>query len=380
MYISELRLYHYRNLENSTVRLSPGVNFVVGQNGQGKTNLLEAVHFLSTTRSFRTTKVKELIGWGHEEGSVFGKIERKDFDLELGLSLEKKKRRVFVNGDETKSYADYLEKFVSVSFTPSDLEIVKGGPPGRRRFLDRYLCFYYPHAFEKLISYQRALKNKNALLKQQSADSSQVQAWNEVLIPLSFEISTLRREFLTALQPRAQRALEELAPADGAIELHLETTTFPKECQEHVVDAVRERYNEVLSREIASQRSLIGVHRDDVEIIVGGKSARSYASQGQTRSIVLALLLGVIELLEEKIGEPPVVLLDDVESELDEGRTRSLFNLAFSKGCQVFISGTDQAFVEQWSNNENQQIITVSNGAFSSSNNQNEHQNICMNS
>ncbi|MCB0332112.1 MAG: DNA replication/repair protein RecF, partial [Bdellovibrionales bacterium] len=360
MFLSELRLYHYRNLADNTLNLCPGINFVVGQNGQGKTNLLEAIHLLSTTRSFRTIKYQELIGWDQEEASVFGRIERTDFNLELGLSLEKKKRRVFVNGEEAKSYAHYLENFVSVSFTPSDLEIVQGGPPARRRFLDRYMCFVFPSVFEKLVSYQRALKNKNAHLKQKSVTVAQVQAWNEILIPLSYEISQVRKQFLSLIETKAARALSELAPQDGTLQLSLESNISEGEGRSE--DEVRRKYEELIPREIASQRTLIGIHRDDVGIVVGNRKARSFASQGQTRSIVLALVLGVMELLEEKIGEPPVVLLDDVESELDDRRTQNLFQLAFSRGCQVFVSGTHYEHVKEWCKSDGQQIITVSNG------------------
>ena len=338
MLLEYLKSYHFRNLVDAPVQFSPGVNVIIGKNGQGKTSLLEAIHVLSLTKSFRTSLSKELIAWGEKEGSVHAKVVSSAGEYEIGVSFQERSRTLYLNHQKVKTLSEYLGKLICVSFSPADLSLLQGSPSERRRFLDKHMVDITPTLIENILTYNRALQNKNKILKDGIRDVSLLDPWNEILVREALVIKREREKFLIRLEERAGAIYRKFSSPDGDLTLKLSSNYGT---QGDSVEAVLEEYKAIRSREAAYGNSIIGPQRDDVEISFGGREARAFASQGQARSMVLSLTLGVIELIEEKFGESPLVLLDDVNSELDLGRSEAFFDLVLSQQRQIFITGTD---------------------------------------
>lgn len=339
MWLKSLRLYQYRNLVDAELNFAPQLNVFVGRNGQGKTNLIEAISLLSYGRSFRTTNQRELIKWEAGEASVFGVLETETADVELGLAIQPKGKRPYINAKEAESLADFVGRLLSITFAPDDLELVKGGPLYRRRFLDRHLVDLDPTMMNQLIGFARALKHKNALLKSGTATQEEVRIWNRSLLPHAIAITNARIQLIALLSRAADEVYQTFATQDGPLTLRLKSTLLP-EPGALAGDTAEQTLDSAVPREISRNTTLIGPHRDELVLALGGREARSFASQGQTRSIVLALKLGMLQLIEEKRSMIPLVLLDDVDSELDSGRSEALHELVFRPGRQVFITGT----------------------------------------
>lgn len=363
MYISKIKVYNFRNLTDQSVSLRDGPVYITGLNGNGKTNLVEALYLLSGSRSFRTSSQSELIRWGQKEGSVFGTVVRKEGTDEVGVSFVPGQRSAFKNGNKLASVGELVGCCGVVAFSPSDLSLVKGSPAGRRKFLDRHMVDLSPSFLNTLVAYQRALASKSALLKNSSVDPQQLRPWNELLTEYGGKIVDNRVKFLNLLLDRAACFLKEFAEGDGTLNLELESELVSRAggvSNEQILS----QFERVAPREIALRSTLFGAHRDDFSITIGkGVDARAFASQGQTRSIVLALTLGVIELLEDKLGESPIVVLDDVDSELDAPRAKRLFSALGRKNRQIFITGTGQPPAELvGGSHQDVQLIKIHNG------------------
>ena len=342
MFISKLKVYNFRNLADQNIELRNGPVYITGLNGNGKTNLSEALYLLSGSRSFRTNSSSDLVRWGAKEASVFGTVERSNGSDEIGISLTSSGRTAFKNGSELNSVSELVGSCAVVAFSPSDLSLVKGSPAGRRKFLDRNMVELQPTFLATLMAYQRALGSKSALLKNPRVDIAQLEPWNELLTEYGGKIVENRVKFLELLNEKAGKIHQEFAQADGLLKLTLESEVLNSN-QQASADFTYQELKRLAPREIALRSPLFGPHRDDVAITLGaGVDSRAFASQGQSRSIVLALTLGVIELLEERLGESPIVVLDDVDSELDAARSEKLFSTLVQRDRQLIITGTSQ--------------------------------------
>lgn len=342
MILERLKLYHFRNLADQSVEFSRGVNVIAGRNGQGKTNLIEAINVLAVTKSFRTSTTREVVGWGNNDASVFGAVRGAHGVSEIGVSFEGKTKSVYLNGEKARSLGEYLGRLIAVSFSPSDLSLVKGAPAGRRRFLDKHLVDLSPALLAHLSAYQRALEHKNNILRE-GATPRALEPWNGVLAQEAAPILAARRQFVAELSSIASETMRRFAPEQEVLTLQLETNVEGGESEQLAARAIEQQLNAAALREIAQRTAVVGPHRDDMAIALSGQDARAYASQGQTRSIVLALTLGVLSLIESRKGESPLVLLDDVNSELDQQRAERFFELVIADGRQIFITGTDSS-------------------------------------
>lgn len=339
MFIKELKLHNFRNLQGEAVRFSPAVNFIYGNNAQGKTNLIEAVSLLSFARSLRSQSIAELPRWGQKSCSVFATIARSDSEFEAGVVIDNGSKTAYINGDRVSAVSDFVGKLLCVSFTPDDLQLVKGAPAERRRFLDRHISEAWPRFLHTLVSYSRALKNKSRLLSERRVNVSTIRPWNAILAKNSHEILHKRRQFITDIQERINSIHSRFAPADGELKLLLKTNLEEAGCEPDI-GSLEGLFEASAQREIDGRACFLGVHRDDLQIFIDCRDARLFASQGQARSITLSLKMAVVELLEKISGESPVVLLDDLESELDNPRKEQLFDMILSHGRQVLITGT----------------------------------------
>ena len=343
MHLEWLKFFHFRNLADQTIDLSPNLNFIVGANGQGKTNLVEAVYLLSTAKSFRTSNVEEIIRWEEREASVFASV-RPDGDkadeppYEIGFILTKGGKEAYLQGQKTRSLSEILGKLSSVSFTPTDIALVKGAPQIRRKFLDRYMADSDPALLPALLSYQKSLRNKNQLLRAPSPDIRQLEAWECVMSEAAIQIEAARKHFLERLELAANLEMRSIAESDGQLKLTLVSNIHTGKVSSAA--DLKELFTQNRDRELRAGSCIIGPHQDDVSITLNAQDTRAFASQGQARSVTLAIKLGVVQLLEADKGQTPVILLDDFDSELDKERREAVMNLVLKPRRQVFISTT----------------------------------------
>lgn len=346
MFIESLSTYNFRNLEDQTVKLSPRVNFIIGENGQGKTNFVEAISLLGRGRSFRTNKAKEFIQSGKKEGSIFANITEAGAKFNLGVSFKREEREYYFNQDKLSSLKQYLGRLVSVSFSPDDLTLIKGGPLGRRNFFDKHILDINQRYIDSIFSYQKALKNKSHILKNSATiQKDQLIPWNTILSEAGAVIIAERLKFIESLTPRVNEYYRIFSK--DQTEITVSIRNFQVDYSSFGKESLAQSFDEHRDREIASRSCLVGPHRDEFEIKLNGRTSRVYASQGETRSLVLALKLAVIEEIEDKRRIVPVLILDDVDSELDMSRRQALIEIVFSRERQIVITGTQFHKFEQ---------------------------------
>ena len=348
MQLLELVLSDFRNLAEVQLVPSPHVTVAFGQNGQGKTNLLEAVYFLSTLKSLRPAKLVELIRLGAEQAQITGRFSVKGASREISARLQPGSRQAFVDGKRAQNLEDYFGSLSIVSFTPDDLGVVKGGPDQRRRFLDRAVFNRFPAFLSESRSYALALKSRNRLLKE-GADLSYVDVYDEALATHGARIWCRRDRLLLELAPRIECAFEGIARASLGLRCRYlrsgltigEGSGKESEFATALKQALRDR----LPRDADRGFTSIGPHTDDLEFVLGERSARAFGSQGQQRALVLAWKIAEIENLQDANNLLPLLLLDDVSSELDRTRNDYLMKYVASIGAQVFLTTTDPSLV-----------------------------------
>jgi DNA replication and repair protein RecF len=338
---------NYRNLSDVSLEFSPKINIFLGRNGQGKTNLLEALSYLAMGRSHRGAKDRELIRFGsdHLHLKVEGRDrEGEDFTLEAALTTQGKKR-IKIDGSTITRNAELVGRLSAVLFHPDEIALAKGGPEHRRRFLDLTLSVVASSYFQNLIGYRRALAQKNRLLKdRQLVSERELEVWDAELVQYGTPVILLRRQLLSALEGACQRAYSALAPDGGRLKMELTPSFRPLQSLKDQDDESafwRKEFLRALGEGRARERRLgfaqIGPHRDRLELRLSGRALRRFGSQGEMRSAAIALKLGQAALIFERTKKRPVVLLDDIFSELDQQRTRALQSLLHHEH-QLFIA------------------------------------------
>ena len=369
--ITRLRLYQFRNYPAATVTLGPAVNVIAGANAQGKTNLLEAAATMALTRSPRTSATGDLLMWGESACAIEGGVERPGGDTTIALRLERSadsarvSRTATVDG-KPRPARSVLGLCTVVMFWPDDLQLVKAGPDARRRLLDILLMQLEPRIAAHMSRYRRVLEQRNALLHRLRAEGrggGELDGFTKELAHHGARITVGRTNLVRELAPLANEALRELSGGGEDLELSYEAA-HQRVCEDEaqteldLLDAYRSRAPEELARAV----SVVGPHRDDLSIQLGGRPARTSASQGQQRSIVLAVKLAEMRQLARCTGASPVVMLDDVLSELDQTRRGLLLSrLAGPDAAQVLITTTEP--LHNTADMRDAQHFTVSGGS-----------------
>lgn len=341
-----LRLNRFRNYEELELFTEHRVNLFIGPNAQGKTNLLEAIHALALTKSHRTNRDREMIRWNCESAVISGELERKLGDCRLELHITHQGKKARLNGLEQRKLSSFIGVLNVVMFAPEDLEIVKGSPRVRRRFLDMELSQIAPAYVHLLTQYHQVLMQRNRMLKQaghslSGAEAALMDVWNEQLARYGTKIMQRRQNFIKKLEIWARRIhsgitgdTEHLGvayrPSFDVEDFGDETTVF----EQFMI-----KLSQVKDQELRRGTSLVGPHRDDLVFFINGKEAHVFGSQGQQRTAALSLKLAEIELITEETGEAPVLLLDDVLSELDHERQTQLIE-TFQSKVQTFVTAT----------------------------------------
>jgi DNA replication and repair protein RecF len=350
VHLDRLTLHHFRNLHGLDARFSPGLNLIAGPNGHGKSNLLEAVHFLALAHSNRTRKDKDLVAWDapedaglviRGEGTVGTRGHVQSVEYRDGGS------RVKVEGQESRRLGDLLGHLLLVAFTPEDLDLLRGGPQERRRFLDVLLCQLDPSSLDVLRRYRMALRQRNAALRWnlRGEEEALLDAYEATLAEAGAGIVLRRREWVEKLAPRAAGFYREIVggkeggEGGGGEALSLALTGRPeaRETPSLLAEVLAAKLREARARDRENGLTSVGPHRDDLLSFLEEKSVREFASQGQKRSVALALKLAAARLLEETTGLPPILILDDVFAELDPGRRERFGALIAGRG-QAFIA------------------------------------------
>lgn len=349
MQLSRLRLRGFRNLEPLDLPLAPGITVFWGDNGQGKTNLLEAVYLLATLKSFRAAKNSEMVRHGEAVGTVEGRLLSQGLPRDLSVQLGKTGRRVRLDGKSPRSLTGYFDTIKAVGFVPGDLRLVDGAPDGRRAFLDRAAFTADAGHLASVKRYGDALKHKNALLRAMQrgrrVGAEELSVWNAQVVSTGAELVGRRLAFLTDFMPIFRELHEAITgSAKGHAELRYRSCAGPDARGMGPAALQAELATRIAAAAEVEQRrgfSTVGPHRDDWELRVGGEALRAFGSQGQVRSAALALRVAEVVLARQRSGRTPLFLLDDVGSELDPHRNARLMDLLGELQAQVLVTTTE---------------------------------------
>lgn len=346
MILQELHLKHFRNYDDLDVRFSPGINIFIGENAQGKTNLLEAIHVLALTRSHRTTKDRELIQWKFKRAFLSGLVQKKIDRVPLEIQLEQGGKRVKVNHLYQSRLSSYVGNLNVVLFAPEDLALVKGAPQIRRQFMNMEFGQMSSAYLYNVSHYHSLLQQRNQYLKQlrsgEQSDRVLLGVISDQLAHYGAEVVSARFQLLKRLEKWAEGLHEHISVQKEQLQLKYVT---PLTINDEVTVAdlekeLRQQLTANLEREITLGTTLTGPQRDDIHFIVNGQNVQHFGSQGQQRTTALAVKLAEIDLMKEQTGEYPLLLLDDVLSELDDDRQTHLLT-AIQDKVQTFLTTTN---------------------------------------
>lgn len=353
MHLHSIHMWNFRCYGELDVEFDPRFNVISGLNGQGKTTILEAIYLLAALKSFRMGKNQELVRWGQETALVRGQVQHGNITTDLSVKVSPRSKQGTVNGKSCRFLSDYIGKLAAVTFSPIDLEIIRGGPDIRRTWADRTAAVFDNLHAELCARYMKALMQRNRQLKEFAAGRAPLggdfDAWSEELCRLGAEIIHRRIQVVDKMGPLSSIHYQRISGHPETIKISYKSELFPpgEAGQGHLdsVDSIsqifKEKQEEMLSKECLLGVSLVGPHRDDLEIELNGRSVRAFGSQGEVRSTVLALRLAEIEAHESVNGVSPLVLVDDFSSELDEQRRDFLLRYLESTGSQVFLTTTE---------------------------------------
>lgn len=357
MKLTNLQLQNFRNYESVQLEFTDGVHVFIGENAQGKTNLMESIYALAMTKSHRTTNDKELIGWNKEFATIKGTVEKTATKTNLELQFSKKGKIAKVNYLEQKRLSSYLGNLNVILFAPENLTLVKGSPQNRRKFVDMELGQMSSLYLYDLVEYNRVLKQRNTYLKQLAIKKKQPDEYLDVLSEMLSELASKivfhRLDFMKQLEALAIPIHDQLSLSREKFSVSYQAT-IPLEdglTPSQMKEIYMNQFKKNQTREADQATTLIGPHRDDLIFYLNEVPVQTYGSQGQQRSTVLSLKLAEIELMKLSTGEYPLLLLDDVLSELDDDRQTHLIK-AIENKVQTFITTTSLDGIKQQFINE----------------------------
>lgn len=335
VHLAHLRLRDFRNYTRLDVDFTPGFHLLLGDNAQGKTNILEAIYLMATLRSFRGVGGAQMIRHGQRGYFVGGNVVAQG-NREIKMFWSASERKLALDGQPVKKLTDYLGVLRTVVFCTEDLQLVKGAARARRRFLDLLLAQTQPGYLPLLQRYMRAVRARNALLKQRAVDEAALDSFSQELVRLGDEVVRARRELVPKFSPLARLAYRRIS--NDAEELRIEYQPSVK--KDFAVELAQSR-----SRERSYRSTLVGPHRDDLQLLLNGKSTAQFGSEGQKRTLAIALKMAQAEFLAGMHGSPPILLIDDVMGELDAKRRGGFLPLleqARKTSGQVFMTATEE--------------------------------------
>mgnify|MGYP000913639138 FL=1 len=358
MWLKQLSIHYFRNYQELEVEFHPGLNIFLGQNAQGKTNILESIYFLALTRSHRTRNDKDLVYFKSTDFKVSGLLQRETGPLSLEISLTPKGRITKVNHLKQAKLSNYIGHMNVVLFAPEDLQLIKGAPAGRRKFIDIELGQMKPIYLSDLSQYHHVLKQRNSYLRNsEKIDETFLDVLDSQLASFGSRVIHHRLDFIQKLEAKSKEKHALLSNNKEDLTIQYQSTVFSEE-----IDDLEEQFFRMLEKnrqkDLFRKTTSIGPHRDDLIFLINEMNA-NFGSQGQHRSVVLSLKLAEIELMEEITREKPILLLDDVMSELDNYRQLQLLE-TISNSIQTFITTTTLDHLKELP--EELKIFTIQSG------------------
>lgn len=339
MWIKKIKIKNFRNYESEEINLDKNINIFYGQNAQGKTNIIESIFLCSLGKSFRAKKDKEMIKLNEQNAIVEVEYEKSDRDGKIKIEIGNKKN-IYLNGIKIKKLSELLGNLNIVIFTPDDINILKGGPQNRRRFLDIMISQLRPNYMHILNLYLKTIEQRNNYLRQikeEHKDENLLEIWDEKLSEYAIKIYEYRKEFIEKIIKKIDIIHKNITNGEEQIEFEYIT-----ECDN------KEKYLKLLKErrklDIIKGFTTKGIHRDDFMIYINKKDIKIFGSQGQNRTAMLSLKLAELQVIYDEIGEYPILLLDDFMSELDKTRIKNF--LENIEGTQVIITGTEKLDIE----------------------------------
>ena len=350
MKIEKIRLLNFRSYKDQCFEFDDKLNVLVGQNAQGKTNVLEAIFYAVIGKSFRTSKEKELISWAENEGRIEAVFDNNFRDIDIDVIFHKdRKKTILVDKVCIHKIGELLGRTNAVFFSPNELKLVKESPEDRRKFLNVAISQTNKRYFYLLGRYEKILMNRNKLLKSTSkidVIKDTIDIWDRSLCEIAEKIYIERKNFIEQLSPYAQKAHEYLS--NGSESLKIE---YKCDFSENYKENMQKYLHKNLEKDFKLGFTSVGIHRDDLNLYVNDVEVKNYGSQGQQRTVALSLKLAELECNKNRTGQYPILLLDDVFSELDEERRKRL--LKFTSKTQTIITCTE------FNENANAKIIKV---------------------
>lgn len=331
MIIKKIKLQNFRNYKEQEIKLFKDVNIFYGNNAQGKTNILEALYLCAFGRSFRTYKDAELINFESSSGKVFVEFDKNNREQNIDITLNKKEKKIVkVNGIKINKNSELLGNVNMVLFSPDDTVILKEAPSSRRKFLDILISQLRPNYAHLLSEYNKVLEQRNSMLKYKNIDT--IDIWNEQLANYAERIYSYRKCYIDKLKVKIEVIVPNLTNGKETLEMRYKTQFKDKPSYMKLLE-------QSIKIDLIKGYTGTGIHRDDFELLVNGKELNLYGSQGQHRTAILGLKFAEMEIIKEEENEKPILLLDDITSELDLER----INLILSKvdGYQVIVTCTD---------------------------------------
>lgn len=339
--IKELKIYNFRCIKNMSITFDDKMNLIYGKNAQGKTSVIEAVYFLATGKSFRTKKMKEMIALDKNNAIIFSINEKKD---KIAVEIRDDKKKFLVNGEKIK-YIDHIGNIFAISFIPEDIELIIGKPNVRREFFNYEIGQVDSFYLENIMKFEKILKIRNEYIKNKQKDINLIKVYEEMFIKLNLEIILKRYEYIKMLNEKIEKKYIELFNNNI---LNIKYKTFvdvENKSKEEIEKEIRRNIELKRNKEYELGFSLVGVQKDDFEIYLDDKIAKSYTSQGEKKSIVFTIKVSEIEMLS-KNDTVPIFLMDDINSYFDENRKNKIIKYLRDRNIQCFITATENQNID----------------------------------
>ena len=334
MIVKELELHNLRNYEYLKVNFNKGINYIYGENASGKTNILEAIYFLSLTRSFRTSEIEELIKKDASFARILAKIDTQNVSKTLEISFNKSGKKILVNGKKVLKISELNSLINVISFIPKNTNLLKDAPKERRKFLNIYLSKFSNNYLKTLSVYEKILKERNDAFKAYKINPTLIDILTNQLISLNKEIYLYRKKFVNEINKYLADVFKEVSLTNEKLKMEYES--FLNNQNENIEIFLKNEFENIKEEEFKRKQTLIGIHKDDFKIYIDEKDVSLYGSQGENRISIISLILSLYFLNKE---EKPIIVLDDVISELDEKHEENLLKY-LENFNQVFITNT----------------------------------------
>ena len=345
MIIEKIKLKNYRNYDSLEINLNEKLNVIIGKNAQGKTNLLESIYVLSLTKSYLGVNDKNLIKLGNNYAILEADAILNSGPKKFKLLIKDNGKQVIINGKEIKKLSDYVSNLKVIIFSPENIRMIKEGPSIRRKFLNMEISQTSMKYVKLLMDYNNIVRQKNEYLKLDNKNKDYLNILNDEVAKLSVEIYLLRRKFLDNINMFIDKIYYEIMGMQGLKIKYISNIDY-FENKKEMVDKFREKIDKYLEKEMLYKISLIGPHRDDFIFFLNDKNIALYGSQGQLRSVILALKLSEIELFKQSGDDDPILLLDDIFSELDLDKKNNLIKY-INNNIQTIITTTDINMIDE---------------------------------